>query len=85
MEVRIDTARDALQPIYVSEITKNFPTEILTPFASARFEHGEINPRGLEGACLLSNSQASVNSADVSEIFAWVYSMDIRGDNFSDE
>lgn len=88
-EICIPTARDALQPIYVTEITKNFPSEILMPFASARHEHGEINllSSGNLDESFLSDSKVSVDSEEntITEIFAWVYSMDIAEENIPDE
>ena len=86
-EICIPTAREAMQPIYVSEITRNFPSEILMPFVSARHELGEINLLGnLDNRCL-SDSQLSMDCTeeDVAEIFAWVYSMDITEDNLSND
>jgi len=80
-EICIPTAREALQPIYVTEITKNFPSEILMPFASARRERGEINllSSGNLDESSISNSQITVVSEEdaITEIFAWVYSMEI--------
>lgn len=80
-EICIPAAREALQPIYVTEITKNFPSEILMPFASARHELGEINllSSGNLNEGSLGNSQISVDSEEnvITEIFAWVYRMDI--------
>jgi len=89
-EICIPTAREALQPIYVSEITKNFPSEILMPFASARQERGEINllSGGNFDESPISNSQITVVSEEdaITEIFAWVYSMEISDEqNIPDE
>ena len=84
-EICIPTARDALQPIYVSEITRNFPSEILMPFVSARRQLGEINLLGSRDNCYISDSGLSVDSEEsVADIFAWVYSMDITEDDFPD-
>lgn len=84
-EICLPTARDVLQPIYVSEITRNFPSEILMPFASARHELGEINLLVNRDNCCAGNSQLSLECEEnVAEIFAWVYNMDIREDNFPD-
>ena len=84
-EICIPTARDILQPIYVSEITKNFPQEILMPFVSARHEFGEINLLGNQDSCNLSDSQISMDCEEnVAEIFAWVYSIDVTEENFPD-
>ena len=89
-EICIPTAREALQPIYVTEITKNFPSDILMPFASARHELGEMNflSSGNLDEDFLGDSQISVVSEEnaITEIFAWVYSMDITdGQNIPDE
>ena len=89
-EICIPTAREAFQPIYVTEITKNFPSEILMPFASARQERSEINllSSGNLDKGSLGDSQISVVSEEntITEIFAWVYSMDISDEqNISDE
>lgn len=89
-EICIPTAREALQPIYVTEITKNFPSDILMPFASARHELGEMNflSSGNLDEDFLGDSQISVVSEEnaITEIFAWVYSMDITDEqNIPDE
>ena len=89
-EICIPTAREALQPIYVTEITKNFPSEILMPFASARQERGEINllSSGNLDEGSIGSSQITVVSEEnaITEIFAWVYSMEISDEeNIPDE
>ena len=88
-EICIPTARDALQPIYVTEITRNFPPEILMPFASARCEQGEINllSSGHLDDSFVSDSKVSVESEEdtITEIFAWVYTLDITEENIPDE
>ena len=89
-DICIPTAREALQPIYVTEITKNFPSEILMPFASARHERSEINllSSGDLDVSSLGDSQISVESEEnaITEIFAWVYTMDITDEqNIPDE
>lgn len=88
-EICIPSAREVLQPIYVTEITRNFPSEILMPFASARNELGEINffRNGNREKCLLGESDISVDSEQnaITEIFAWVYSMDTTEENFPDD
>ena len=89
-EICIPTAREALKPIYVTEITKNFPSEILMPFVSARHELGEMNMllgNGYQDKCFLSDSRFSVGSEEnsIAEIFAWVYSMDMAEENIPDE
>ena len=84
-EICIPTARAALQPIYVSEITKNFPSEILMPFVSARHQLSEINILGSQDSAYLGNSQLSMDCEEnVAEIFAWVYDMDVTEENFPD-
>ena len=68
-----------MQPIFVTEITRNFPSEIFTPFISARQELGEINLLGDHENSCVSNSQLSMDyEEDIAEIFAWVYKMDIE-------
>ena len=89
-EICLPTAREALQPIYVTEITKNFPSEILMPFASARQESCEINllSSGNFDESSLDDPQISVVSEGnaITEIFAWVYSMEITEEqNIPDE
>ena len=89
-EICLPTAREALQPIYVTEITKNFPSEILMPFASARQESCEINllSSGNFDEGSLGDPQISVVSEEnaITEIFAWVYSMEITEEqNIPDE
>ena len=88
-EICIPPARDALQPIYVTEITRNFPSEILMPFASARCRHSEINllSSGHLDDSFVSDSTVSVESEEntITEIFAWVYSMEITEETIPDE
>lgn len=89
-EICIPTAREALQPIYVTEITKNFPSEILMPFSSARQERSEINllSSGNLNEDSIGDSQILVFSEEnaITEIFAWVYSMDVNDEqNIPDE
>lgn len=59
------------------------------PFASARCEHGEINllSSGNLDNSFISDSKVSVNSEEnaITEIFAWVYSMEITEENIPDE
>ena len=59
------------------------------PFASARHEHGEVNilSSGNLDESFLSDSQVSVESEEntITEIFAWVYSMEIEEENIPDE
>lgn len=86
----LPTAREAFQPIYVTEITKNFPSEILMPFASARQESCEINllSSGNFDDGSFDDSQISVVSEGnaITEIFAWVYSMEVTEEqNIPDE
>ena len=73
-EICIATAREAFQPIYVNEITKKFPSEILMPFVSAKHELGEFNLLGNRSDKYIDDSLLSVGSDEnVAEIFAWVY------------
>lgn len=73
-EICIATAREAFQPIYVSEITKKFPSEILMPFVSAKHELGEFNLLGNRRDKYIDDSLLSVDSDEnVAEMFAWVY------------
>ena len=89
-EICLPTAREALQPIYVTEITKNFPSEILMPFASARQESCEINllSSGNFDEGSFGDPQILVASEGnaITEIFAWVYNMEITEEqNIPDE
>lgn len=73
-EICIATAREAFQPIYVTEITKKFPSEILMPFVSAKQELGELNLLGNRRDKYIDDSLLSLDSDEnVAEIFAWVY------------
>lgn len=73
-EICIATAREAFQPIYVSEITKKFPSEILMPFVSAKHELGEFNLLGNRRDKYIDDSLLSVGrDENVAEMFAWVY------------
>lgn len=87
-ELCLPSAREVLQPIYVTEITRNFPSEILMPFASARDELDEIKffGNGNHDKYLLRESDISADSEEnvISEIFAWVYRMEITEEDFSD-
>lgn len=77
-EICIATAREAFQPIYVTEITKKFPSEILMPFVSAKHELGEFNLLGNRRDKHIGDSLLSVESEEnVAEIFAWVHDMEI--------
>lgn len=83
-EICIQTAREAFQPIYVTDITKKFPSEILMPFVSAKQELGEVNILGHRGNPYVSDSCLSVDCEEnVADMFAWVYDMDVTENNSS--
>lgn len=70
------TSRDALRPIYVTEITQNFPENIFLPFVTAKYnsrraKHAESS----EGRT--ANGFMCSSSVDIEEIFAWVYDDDV--------
>lgn len=74
-----------MQPIFVTEITRNFPSEIFMPFVSARQELGEINLLGDHENSCDSNSQLSMDyEENIADIFAWVYKMDIEEEELPD-
>lgn len=74
-----------MQPIFVTEITRNFPPEILMPFISARQELGEINLLGDHENSCVNNSQLSMDyEENIADIFAWVYKMDIEEEELPD-
>ena len=84
-EICIPMAREAMQPIFVTEITRNFPSEIFMPFISARQELGEISLLGDHENSCVSNSQLSMDyEENIADIFAWVYKMDIEEEELPD-
>lgn len=88
-EICLPSAREVLEPIYVTEITRNFPSEILMPFASARNELNEIDffRKGNHDKYLLRESDISPDCDEnvITEIFAWVYRMEITEQDFSND
>lgn len=68
------TPRDVFRPIYVTEITQNFPENLFLPLVSVKYDDSLGNTVGKRP---VHYGHAHSGSIDIEDVFAWVYDDDL--------